>query len=266
MKLPVYVINLDRRKDRWAAISAELIRLGIEHQRIAAIDADDPEFVREFNNPYTNSGAQACAQSHYKALKKFLATDRPSALILEDDVEISADVPSYLASFEWSYPRNGLIKLEVCHEGKPIRQGPVQGKTPCGRSIREVCKWRDGAGGYLISRTAAAIVLGSRIRQVGGRREIAPLPIDRLLFNVRRSSTARMLRPLQVNPGMVRQKLEEFGSDLSYGSGSIPPSNNYGLRFLDELRRLPYRFRTRWLRITKNSKEVPIYYVDKNNP
>ena len=38
-KIPVYVINLDRRPDRWQAISERLDRLGIEASRIAAVDA-----------------------------------------------------------------------------------------------------------------------------------------------------------------------------------------------------------------------------------
>ena len=39
MTLPVFVINLDRRPDRWAAMSTQLDRLGIGAVRIPAVDA-----------------------------------------------------------------------------------------------------------------------------------------------------------------------------------------------------------------------------------
>ncbi len=36
--LPIYVINLDRRPDRLAAIAADLDRLGLPFERIKAVD------------------------------------------------------------------------------------------------------------------------------------------------------------------------------------------------------------------------------------
>ena len=41
MMLPVFVINLDRRPDRWKAMSAQLDRLGIPAERIPAVDAEE---------------------------------------------------------------------------------------------------------------------------------------------------------------------------------------------------------------------------------
>ena len=37
--IPAYVINLDRRPDRWKAISANLDRIGVKAERIPAVDA-----------------------------------------------------------------------------------------------------------------------------------------------------------------------------------------------------------------------------------
>lgn len=37
-QIPIYVINLDRRPDRLAGISEQLATLGLEFERIAALD------------------------------------------------------------------------------------------------------------------------------------------------------------------------------------------------------------------------------------
>ena len=106
--LPVFVINLDRRPDRWEAMSALFGRLGIAATRVAAIDArllaeqDRWEYGNE--NPPDRTigiGDEACTLSHYKALSAFLKTDTPAALVLEDDVELAPDTPGLLANMDW---------------------------------------------------------------------------------------------------------------------------------------------------------------------
>ncbi len=82
--LPVFVINLDRRPDRWTAVRGQLDRIGIEATRIPAIDkeslAGDPALLK------MGAGHVACARSHYKAMQALVDCGAPAALILEDDV------------------------------------------------------------------------------------------------------------------------------------------------------------------------------------
>ena len=109
-QLPVYVINLDRRPDRWAAMSAQLDRLGIEAARIPAIDkeslAGDPALLR------MGAGHVACARSHYKAMQALVDCGASAALVLEDDVEVGEEVPALISSLEWWPGEHGLVKLQ----------------------------------------------------------------------------------------------------------------------------------------------------------
>jgi len=87
--LPTYVINLDRRPDRWASVQKELRKIGIKGKRFSAKDAKSKDFERFYKSLKTNKRSiseLACAQSHIAVLKDFLSTDFEYALIFEDDI------------------------------------------------------------------------------------------------------------------------------------------------------------------------------------
>ena len=64
-RLPVYVINLDRRPDRLGTISVDLHRLGLSFERVPAVDARllPPEDKAD-PNPLMRAGSKACMLSH----------------------------------------------------------------------------------------------------------------------------------------------------------------------------------------------------------
>lgn len=194
-QLPAFVINLDRRPDRLAAIVENLDRIGVEATRISAIDAKTLPALKRPDN--LNLGARACMLSHCKALRAFLATGRPAALILEDDAEVAADTAALLESTDWWPPGAGILKLES-KSRKPRFVGAHRGRTPTGRSLRRMYHGSAGSAGYLIGRTAARKVLEAC--------EETPVPIDHILFGQHRSRAARRLRPLQIVPAMVRPR------------------------------------------------------------
>ena len=199
MQLPVYVINLDRRPDRWAAMALQLARLGIEATRVAAVDGSALESDRASIGDFIDIrrlsiGEGACVFSHCKALKLFLQTDAPAALILEDDVRLSADVPALLDGVEWWPAGASLMKLDRYGVKKHMIMGPRTGKTPTGRSLHPLALARAGAGAYLLNRKAATEVLEAC--------RFPALEMDLVLFDLRRSRTARSLRPLQAVPAM----------------------------------------------------------------
>jgi glycosyl transferase, family 25 len=95
-----YVINLARSADRRAHIVAQLNNVGIDYEIVAAVDGQqldlhdtasiDPAFLAvEYS-----AGAAGCALSHLSAYAKIIADGRDSALVLEDDVIVPADLAS----------------------------------------------------------------------------------------------------------------------------------------------------------------------------
>lgn len=214
MTLPVFVIGLDCCPDRWAAMSAQLHRLGIEAERIRAVDARQlaaqEEWERRTNgNPpewhVDDLGAVACALGHCRAWGALLASRHPAALVLEDDAELASDLPALLESLDWLPAGARLVRLETDRE-KVRLLGAERGRTPGGRSLRALAHRSSGAGGYLIRRDAVAEALAACRR--------SEMPVDRVLFDLRRSKTARRLRPMQVVPAMVRRRQEAFAPDI----------------------------------------------------
>jgi len=94
---PVYVINLDRCPERLEIMRQNLDAIGMQIERITAIDRRDLEQTawrthydearnrREYLGPLT-PGEIACFLSHRRAWETFLQTSRAAALFLEDDV------------------------------------------------------------------------------------------------------------------------------------------------------------------------------------
>lgn len=196
--LPAYVINLDRRPDRWATISEQCSHLGIQVTRISAVDAEGI-----ITAGHISAGEEACLQSHCAALQEFLKTGAPAALILEDDAELSSALPKVLRSTSWWPDDARLIKLDVVKE-KHRLLGRIEGTNPAGNELRRIAMAHAGAAGYLIDRAAAEFVLSAWQDML--------MPIDLLLFHLVKSPYARFLKPLQAVPALVRHSGE--GSDM----------------------------------------------------
>jgi glycosyl transferase family 25 len=86
-----FCINLDRRADRWEAVSETFRQVGIEDSiiRFPAITAEDPRV--------------GCLHSHIECVKKGMDEDADNLLVLEDDVvfndinqEVVEDVVEFL--------------------------------------------------------------------------------------------------------------------------------------------------------------------------
>ena len=86
-KIGVYVINLKRRPDRLRDISVALKSSGFEFQRIEAVDGQSR--TESESSKLISAYAQACWESHIKALEAFLKSGLRHALILEDDADVS---------------------------------------------------------------------------------------------------------------------------------------------------------------------------------
>lgn len=79
-----FLINLDRDSDRLAWSNIQLTEIGIQYNRVSAVDMNQ---LRTSENDLVTLGVKACWESHKKTLQQFLEGDSEFALILEDDVQ-----------------------------------------------------------------------------------------------------------------------------------------------------------------------------------
>jgi GR25 family glycosyltransferase involved in LPS biosynthesis len=118
----VFVINLDRRPDRLESITRRLDSLGIEFERLQAVDGVDNY----------HPAISACAKSHYNSIKLSVSRGYNRVLILEDDAyfvddflskfdRLSNDIPDdwdmiYFGalSIRKEYEIDGISKVSYC--------------------------------------------------------------------------------------------------------------------------------------------------------
>lgn len=103
--MKTYVINLEKRPDRLKYISEQLDQLGLEYERVEAVDGSSLERPYPLFNEkrflldqkkHVVSGEIGCALSHREIWKKIVANNESHALILEDDIEVNSDIKKLL--------------------------------------------------------------------------------------------------------------------------------------------------------------------------
>ena len=202
--LPVYVVNLDRRPDRWAFMSEQFDRFGIEATRIPAIDAQSLHASEQWGKIWHYSlGGQAGILSLTKALIELLGSGAPAALMLEDDVELAADTPTLLEGMDW-WPAGAHIVRLYCSQSQPRLLWEPSGRTPTGRMLRRLEQHAPGACAFLIDQRGARIALSAFSNPHAGT--------DTMLFNQVRSEAARKFGTVQIVPAMARHP-NAFPSD-----------------------------------------------------
>jgi len=85
----VWVINLEKRKDRWDTSTQRLEALGIHPKRWLATDATDKEFIdyyKKIPEPKRSASEIACYKSHVKLWEYLYMTGIEDAIIFEDDI------------------------------------------------------------------------------------------------------------------------------------------------------------------------------------
>ena len=237
--IPAYVINLDRRFDRWEAISDRLDRLGVEASRISAVDAHRIASPDDVPSRPRIMAAVANMKSQARAMRLLLESAHPAALILEDDAVLAEDTPTLLESTEWWPEGFSIVRLEAGEPRFRAMHGPC-GKTPTGRELRPVGKWIGGAAAYMIDRHGAAQVVkafSKPFQLVDCSRSV-----DHTLFDLRVSRIARRLRPVQIVPGMAYQD----GSASDYDEWrKIVPMTGLRKRYW-QMRGVPFLFAHYW--------------------
>ena len=96
----IFVLNLERRPDRWSKISEKLNKLGINFEKFNAIDGNNLEFDNsnfvEGRGMIENQYALACLRSHKNIIKLSKERGYKRILIFEDDVLLSKNFEVHL--------------------------------------------------------------------------------------------------------------------------------------------------------------------------
>ncbi len=170
-----WVINLDRAPERLAAISAQLQRLGLPWQRLPAVDARaltpaqaaqlDEAAYRRKHGMTPVLGELGCYLSHVEAMRRFLASDAPFALLLEDDVQLHDSLPAVLQALLHHPQRWDVVKLSGVHSGTPVPVlalgdgGPNEGGPGEGHRLAVMLSRCTGSSATLMNRRAAQVYL-----------------------------------------------------------------------------------------------------------
>lgn len=123
--IPVFVVSLARATERRRDILAHLRHLGVDHQVLDAVDghAIPAAERRALQAPDVDyqPGVLGCYLSHMELYRRFLATDAPVALALEDDARLNRDfVPALargLGSLDFDYC---FLDYARETEGRPV--------------------------------------------------------------------------------------------------------------------------------------------------
>lgn len=120
--LKTFLINLDRRSDRLIFVKRQLGNLGIDFERISAVDGNcltdeqkvflnQPRFALECKRKAVN-GEFGCALSHRAVWQRMVDESIPFALVLEDDVQLSSELVSLIAE-EKNYHSFDFLNLTL---------------------------------------------------------------------------------------------------------------------------------------------------------
>jgi glycosyl transferase family 25 len=212
----IYLINLGRRPDRLAAMTAQAQGIGLRLDRVEAVDAQIADLVamdRWFAPKELKGGGplgeiprgdKACLLSHRAAWQMFLGTGDAHAVFLEDDVRLSASAGALLVSDNWIPAGVDVVKLE--HYGPPGQRVLLSDLRAVGEDFQlgRMLSRHTGAAAYILSRKAADMLLAEACFD---------LPVDHLIFNPNNSRLFARLAPWQLMPAIARQ--QEFVGEKS---------------------------------------------------
>ena len=140
------VINLDDSTQRLQSVDAQLKQQGIAYERVPAFDGRKmhPSACELYNEKKAIAymgrsllgGEIGCYLSHLNCAKKFLESNAPYALVLEDDVQINCKLKQVIESFlqyaeneknqDWDLINIGAKELKISTEMKEFSDGEKQ--------------------------------------------------------------------------------------------------------------------------------------------
>ena len=219
-----FVINLARAKDRWVHMQKELGRLGIQAQRVEAIDGRliPPAQLASLTAPLMDISKICCPRqlspgeigaflSHRECWKLLLDSKEKWALIMEDDLRFSDRAKYYLCNSDWIPKGIDLIQVFLLKR----QWQAVVDKRPIHLDSGDRL-WHPynpspvGAQAYFISRDAARFALSLSCKIMA--------PVDEFLFNPI-SDFSRQFPVYRLNPSIVIPLDDELPSTIAVNRG-----------------------------------------------
>ena len=207
----VFVINLDRDRDRLTRMIAECDRVGLTFERFAAVDGRHLESDlrdqffdgEELHEPAFTPGEIGVYASHLRIHRLLESRDGAYALVFEDDVAMADDlVPTIEAAVkaagDWDIIRLSNATKSVF---KPVAE------LGGGRELVKYWTIPNSAGAYLISRTGAIKFVDAYVKRT--------LPIDEDLRRPWQSGLVTFgVLPPPVTPDVLdRSTIDSMGRD-----------------------------------------------------
>ncbi len=221
--IPIFVVNLDRARDRWQAVSSQLDALDLAYERVAAIDRLAPDAAArraDFDvggvgrdHPAT-LGDVCCSLTHQDLWRRIAALDAGAAIVLEDDARLDPALAALARGDLGALMHRhgiGALKLEHWPGGERSRRYPygaalgtldLAGKTMLYRQAGSFL----GTCAYAITPEASARLL-SAFPRMG-------VPVDHFLFSPSAARGYPLLRPAFLNPAPVLHDFSQLGSDI----------------------------------------------------
>ncbi len=166
--MKILVINLNSATHRLNFQSRQLARMGLEFERIEALEASDPPSpestarATQWQRPM-RQGEICCLESHEKAWK-IISTGEEFGLILEDDAVLSSKLPEILKAVS-NQSQIEHATLEV-RGRKKILARSARALTPETNLVR-LYQDRTGAAAYIISPKGAKKLLAQSSKAAG---------------------------------------------------------------------------------------------------
>ncbi|MGU3577272.1 glycosyltransferase family 25 protein [Brucellaceae bacterium C25G] len=196
------LINLDRSNERLVYMQGLLSNLDIGFERIPAIDGKIlshdvlKKHQTQDNEKHTSiltPSEIGCFLSHRKAWQRLLDSDDNFALVLEDDISVSADLRLFLSDESWIPANAEIIKVEA-YLNKKIKFGKSPFPIHNDRELYRLMSGHMGGAAYFISRQKAKQLLKETANFVK--------PVDVILFENEYLSSSIVY---QMIPALVRQ-------------------------------------------------------------
>ena len=208
------VINLDRSPERLTHIGSQFSILGLNFDRVAAVDGRELDDAVLTMQPASkqwkrmNKAEIACFMSHRKCWAIIAEGSDAYGAVIEDDVFFSPGAAHALSSAAWIPAEVGLLKIETFRQKVFLSRARVL--ADAGRSIHGLRGCHVGTGGYVISQGYA-----KRLLELS--QDAFPCPVDHFMFDdeVPRPDDCRIH---QLYPAVCIQGVLLDSADPAHGS------------------------------------------------